>query len=131
MSTLAEKKALNVQRVQKSVAKSMALMNDEEKVAYKLKKKEIDRKGHANYVAKKARLAEEATNAAVAEKAQALFDSRNEEAIEAAVNERAHALYETEMKEKYDRDVIVKAMAIAQAMIARANNATVSNVGNT
>jgi hypothetical protein len=81
--TEADKKALNVQRVQKSVAKRMAQMNDEEKNEYKLKKKEINRKGQANYVAKKARLAEEAFKAAVAGKAQVLFDSRNEEAIEA------------------------------------------------
>jgi hypothetical protein len=60
MSTEADKKALNVQRVQKSVAMKLAQMNDEQKNDYKIKKKEINQKGQANFVAKKARLAEEA-----------------------------------------------------------------------
>ena len=73
MSTEADKKALNVQRVQKSVAKKLAQMNDEEKNEYKIKKKEINQKGQANFVANEARLADEAFKAAVAEGAQVLL----------------------------------------------------------
>jgi hypothetical protein len=91
MSTEADKKALNVQRVQKSVAKKMAQMNDQEKHEYQLKKKEINRKGQANYAAKKARLAEDAFKAAVAEGAQVLFENMKEETVAAAVKERAQA----------------------------------------
>jgi hypothetical protein len=47
MLTEADKKTLNVQRVQKSVAKRMAQMNEEEKHEYQLKKKEINQKGQA------------------------------------------------------------------------------------
>jgi hypothetical protein len=132
MSTEADKKALNVQRVQKSVAKKLAQMNDEQKNEYKIKKKEINQKGQANFVAKKARLAEEAFKAAVAEGAQVLFETRNEDAIEAAVKERAQALYDTELKASLAGEVLDKAMSLAQAMFANADcNANNSAVGIT
>jgi hypothetical protein len=131
MSTEADKKAINVQRVQKSVAKKMAQMNEQEKHEYQLKKKEINRKGQANYVAKKARLAEEAIKVAVAEGAQALFEQMKEETVAAAVKERAPAMYARELKAAIAGEVIDKAMAIAKEMFAKDDrNNSVSAIGH-
>jgi hypothetical protein len=60
-----------------------------------------------------------------------LFESRNEEAIEAAVKERAQAMFKNELKANWERDVMEQAMLLAQAMFANANNDNDSIVGNT
>jgi hypothetical protein len=122
MLTEADKKAMNVKRVQK-LAKKLAQI--------KIKKQDANQKGQANFVARKARLAEEAYKTAVAEGAQVQFETGNEEAIEAAVKDRAQVLYDTELKASVERDVLAKAMSLAQAMLANADNANDSIVGNT
>jgi hypothetical protein len=60
-----------------------------------------------------------------------LYETRNEEAFLAAVNDRAQALYDTELRATLERDVMAKAMSLAQAMFANANNVNDSIVGNT
>ena len=122
----AEEKIANCKRVQKCIAKKLAKMTEQQKHEYKMKTQESNRKGRTNFVAKKAKLAEEAIEAAVAERAEALYEARKKEAIQAAVLAGAQALYLAEYKATLERDVMAKAMSLAKAMFERASadNAT-------
>jgi hypothetical protein len=122
MLTEQNKKAMNVKRGQKCIANKLAKMTDQQKHDWKLKQKEANRKGQANFAAKKARLAEEAFQVAETEGTPALYEARNKEVFQAAVLVGAQALYDAELKATLAHEVTKKSMSLAKAMFTSSSS---------